>query len=108
MLFATGTEGAGVRGVLRRPGLQAIQRLVRQLPVPTRSWEAILRLARGAAGAPAPVPLTDRLIAWGPVRARCVRSCWRRAKARSTAGWRLQLGRRRSLAEPALPSTAWH
>jgi MoxR-like ATPase len=67
MLFATtGTEERRVEQVLTAQELQAIQRLVRQLPVPDKVVEAILRLARSARPGTGAGTDTDRLIAWGP------------------------------------------
>jgi MoxR-like ATPase len=43
-----------------------IQRLVRQLPVPDKVVEAILKLARSARPGTGIGGETDRLIAWGP------------------------------------------
>jgi MoxR-like ATPase len=67
MLFATtGTEERRVEAILSAQELQAIQRLVRQLPVPDKVVEAILRLARSARPGTGAGADTDRLIAWGP------------------------------------------
>jgi MoxR-like ATPase len=67
MLFATtGNEERRVEQVLTAPELQSIQRLVRQLPVPDKVVDAILRLARSARPGTGAGPDTDRLIAWGP------------------------------------------
>jgi MoxR-like ATPase len=67
MLFATtGNEERRVEQVLAAPELQSIQRLVRQLPVPDKVVEAILRLARSARPGTGAGADTDRLIAWGP------------------------------------------
>jgi MoxR-like ATPase len=67
MLFATtGNEDRRVEQVLTAPELQSIQRLVRQLPVPDKVVEAILRLARSARPGTGAGADTDRLIAWGP------------------------------------------
>jgi MoxR-like ATPase len=67
MLFATtGNEERRVEQVLTAPELQSIQRLVRQLPVPDKVVEAILRLARSARPGTGAGADTDRLIAWGP------------------------------------------
>ncbi len=67
MLFATtGTEERRVEQVLTAQDLQSIQRLVRQLPVPDKVVEAILRLARSARPGTGASADTDRLIAWGP------------------------------------------
>jgi MoxR-like ATPase len=67
MLFATtGTEERRVDQVLTAQELQSMQRLVRQLPVPDKVVEAILRLARSARPGTGAGSDTDRLIAWGP------------------------------------------
>jgi MoxR-like ATPase len=67
MLFATtGTEERRVDQVLTAQELQSMQRLVRQLPVPDKVVEAILRLARSARPGTGAGADTDRLIAWGP------------------------------------------
>jgi MoxR-like ATPase len=67
MLFATtGTEERRVEQVLTAQELQSVQRLVRQLPVPDKVVEAILRLARSARPGTGAGADTDRLIAWGP------------------------------------------
>src|SRR5262244_3590442 len=67
MLFATtGTDERRVEQVLTAQELQSIQRLVRQLPVPDKVVEAILRLARSARPGTGASADTDRLIAWGP------------------------------------------
>src|SRR5919108_561634 len=67
MLFATtGTDERRVEPILTAQELQAIQRLVRQLPVPDKVVEAILKLARSARPGTGAGADTDRLIAWGP------------------------------------------
>jgi MoxR-like ATPase len=67
MLFATtGVEERRVEQIITGPELQAIQRLVRQLPVPDKVVEAILKLARSARPGTGAGAETDRLIAWGP------------------------------------------
>jgi MoxR-like ATPase len=67
MLFATtGTEERRIEQMLTPPELQAIQRLVRQLPVPDKVVEAILKLSRSARPGTGASLETDRLIAWGP------------------------------------------
>ncbi len=72
MLYATtGSEERTVENVLSGADLMAMQRLVRQIPVPDKVVEAILTLVRSArpgAGAPetSAQELTDRYIAWGP------------------------------------------
>jgi MoxR-like ATPase len=67
MLFATtGTDERRVEQILTGQELMAIQRLVRQLPVPDKVVEAILKLARSARPGTGAGTETDRLIAWGP------------------------------------------
>ena len=67
MLFSTtGVEGAKAEAVMTADELMAIQRLVRQIPVPDKVVEAILRLVRSARPATGQGAETDRLIAWGP------------------------------------------
>ncbi len=67
MLFATtGSDERRVEQVLTGQELMAIQRLVRQLPVPDKVVEAILKLARSARPGTGAGVDTDRLIAWGP------------------------------------------
>jgi MoxR-like ATPase len=67
MLFATtGTDERRVEQILTGQELQSIQRLVRQLPVPDKVVEAILKLARSARPGTGAGTDTDRLIAWGP------------------------------------------
>ena len=67
MLFATtGTDERRVEQVLSGQELMAVQRLVRQLPVPDKVVEAILKLARSARPGTGAGADTDRLIAWGP------------------------------------------
>jgi MoxR-like ATPase len=64
MLYSTtGTEKRDVETVLSGGELQSIQRLVRQIPVPDKVVEAILKLARPGTGANVE---TDRFVAWGP------------------------------------------
>ncbi|MBS0241760.1 MAG: MoxR family ATPase [Proteobacteria bacterium] len=67
MLFSTtGVEDRRLDAALSAQDLMAIQRLVRQIPVPDKVVEAILKLVRSArpgTGAGADV---DRLVAWGP------------------------------------------
>ena len=52
--------------MLSGPELQAIQRLVRQIPVPDKVVEAILALVRSARPGTGAGGDTDRLVAWGP------------------------------------------
>ena len=67
MLFATtGTDERRVEPILTAQELMGIQRLVRQLPVPDKVVEAILKLARSARPGTGVGGETDRLIAWGP------------------------------------------
>ncbi len=67
MLFATtGTDERRVEQILTGQELMVIQRLVRQLPVPDKVVEAILKLARSARPGTGAGTDTDRLIAWGP------------------------------------------
>ncbi len=67
MLYSTtGTEERKLESVLNAGELMAIQRLVRQIPVPDKVVEAILTLVRSArpgTGADADV---ERYVAWGP------------------------------------------
>jgi MoxR-like ATPase len=67
MLFATtGSDERRIEQILTGQELMAIQRLVRQLPVPDKVVEAILKLARSARPGTGAGVETDRLIAWGP------------------------------------------
>jgi MoxR-like ATPase len=67
MLFATtGTDERRVEPIITSQELMSIQRLVRQLPVPDKVVEAILKLARSARPGTGLGGETDRLIAWGP------------------------------------------
>ena len=67
MLFATtGNEERRVEQIITAQELQSIQRLVRQLPVPDKMVEAILKLVRSARPGTGAGADTDRLIAWGP------------------------------------------
>src|SRR5256884_7218691 len=67
MLFATtGIDERRVEQILTGQELMGIQRLVRQLPVPDKVVEAILKLARSARPGTGAGADTDRLIAWGP------------------------------------------
>jgi MoxR-like ATPase len=67
MLFATtGSEERRVEQIMTAQELQSIQRLVRQLPVPDKVVEAILKLVRSARPGTGAGADTDRLIAWGP------------------------------------------
>jgi MoxR-like ATPase len=67
MLFATtGTEERRLEAILTPQELMAIQRLVRQVPVPDKVVEAILMLVRAARPGPDASEETNRFIAWGP------------------------------------------
>ena len=67
MLYATtGLDGSPVQSVLSANDLLSIQRLVRQMPVPDRVVEAILRLVRSARPGTGANEETDQFIAWGP------------------------------------------
>ncbi len=67
MLFATtGTEERRIEQMITPQELMTIQRLVRQLPVPDKVVEAILKLVRAARPGTGASADTDRLIAWGP------------------------------------------
>jgi MoxR-like ATPase len=67
MLFATtGTEERRLEAILSPQELMATQRLVRQIPVPDKVVEAILKLVRSARPGPDASEDTNRYIAWGP------------------------------------------
>jgi MoxR-like ATPase len=67
MLYATtGTDERVVESVLSAAELASIQRLVRQIPVPDKVVEAILRLVRSARPGTGASEETDRFVAWGP------------------------------------------
>jgi MoxR-like ATPase len=67
MLFATtGIDERRIEQILTGQELLGIQRLVRQLPVPDKVVEAILKLTRSARPGTGAGQDTDRLIAWGP------------------------------------------
>ena len=67
MLFATtGTEERRLEAVISAQDLMAIQRLVRQIPVPDKVVDAILKLVRSARPGTGSGTDTDRLVAWGP------------------------------------------
>ncbi|CFX00591.1 ATPase AAA [Candidatus Filomicrobium marinum] len=67
MLYATtGLDDSPVQSVLSANDLLSIQRLVRQMPVPDRVVEAILRLVRSARPGTGANEETDQFIAWGP------------------------------------------
>ncbi|MGH6814611.1 MAG: AAA family ATPase, partial [Hyphomicrobiaceae bacterium] len=67
MLHATtGTEERRLETILSPAELIAMQRLVRQIPIPDRVVEAILQMVRSARPGPKASEDTNRLIAWGP------------------------------------------
>jgi MoxR-like ATPase len=67
MLFATtGSEERRLETVFSPAELQATQRLVRQIPVPDKVVEAILKLVRSSRPGPDASADTNRFIAWGP------------------------------------------
>jgi MoxR-like ATPase len=67
MLFATtGVEERRLEAALTATELMGIQRLVRQIPVPDKVVEAILKLVRSARPGTGASAEVDRLIAWGP------------------------------------------
>ncbi|MGL4395854.1 MAG: AAA family ATPase, partial [Hyphomicrobium sp.] len=67
MLYATtGTDTAKIEPVLSAQELMATQRLVRQIPVPDKVVEAILKLVRSARPGTGANAETDKFVAWGP------------------------------------------
>jgi MoxR-like ATPase len=67
MLYATtGTDERVVESVLSAGELMSIQRLVRQIPVPDKVVESILKLVRSARPGTGASTETDRFVAWGP------------------------------------------
>ena len=67
MLYATtGSDTAKLETVLSASELMATQRLVRQIPVPDKVVEAILKLVRSARPGTGASPETDKFVAWGP------------------------------------------
>mgnify|MGYP003693567185 CR=1 FL=1 len=85
-----------------------IQRLVRQLPVPDKVVEAILKLARSARPGTGVGGETDRLIAWGPgPRASQALMLAVRAKATDRRPAGALRRRRRSRWPSRCSSTAW-
>jgi MoxR-like ATPase len=67
MLFATtGTEERRLETVLTATDLMAMQRLVRQIPVPEKVVDAILKLVRSARPGTGVNDEIDRFVAWGP------------------------------------------
>ena len=67
MLYATtGTDDRAVDTILSATDLMAIQRLVRQMPVPDKVVDAILKLVRSARPGTGANEETDRYVAWGP------------------------------------------
>ena len=67
MLFATtGTDEKRLESVLTGSELMSIQRLVRQIPVPDKVVDTILKLVRSARPGTGASEETDRFVAWGP------------------------------------------
>ncbi|MCU0953596.1 MAG: MoxR family ATPase [Hyphomicrobium sp.] len=67
MLYSTtGTEERRLETILTAGELMAIQRLVRQIPVPDKVVEAILTLVRSARPGTEADAEVERYIAWGP------------------------------------------
>ena len=67
MLYSTtGTEKRDVETVFTAAELMATQRLVRQIPVPDKVVESILKLVRSARPGTGANVETDRFVAWGP------------------------------------------
>jgi MoxR-like ATPase len=67
MLYSTtGTDKREVETVFSAAELMATQRLVRQIPVPDKVVEAILKLVRSARPGTGANVETDRFVAWGP------------------------------------------
>jgi len=67
MLFATtGNEVRRLEAALTAQELTTIQRLVRQIPVPDKVVDAILKLVRSARPGTGASDDVDRLVAWGP------------------------------------------
>ncbi|WP_171946444.1 MoxR family ATPase [Hyphomicrobium sp. CS1GBMeth3] len=67
MLYATtGNDERTVESVLSAAELMTIQRLVRQVPVPDKVVESILKLVRSARPGTGASADTDRFVAWGP------------------------------------------
>jgi MoxR-like ATPase len=67
MLYATtGTDERRLEPILTAAELMSIQRLVRQIPVPDKVVEAILKLVRSARPGTGASNETDKFVAWGP------------------------------------------
>jgi MoxR-like ATPase len=67
MLYSTtGTEEKRLETVMSAAELMATQRLVRQIPVPDKVVEAILKLVRSARPGTDASKDVDRFVAWGP------------------------------------------
>lgn len=67
MLYSTtGVEERRIESVMNANELMAMQRLVRQIPVPDKVVEAILKLVRSARPGSDTHPDVDRYVAWGP------------------------------------------
>ncbi len=104
MLFATtGAEERRVETILAAQDLMAIQRLVRQIPVPDKVVDAILKLVRQARPGAGENAETDRYIAWGPgPRASQALSLAARAKALIDGRFAPSVDDIAALAEPVL------
>ncbi|MFM1813679.1 MAG: hypothetical protein RLZ98_374 [Pseudomonadota bacterium] len=66
LLATTGTEQRRLEAIITPEELMAAQRLVRQIPVPDKVVDAVLRLVRSARPEPEAGDTANRLIAWGP------------------------------------------
>ncbi len=67
MLYATtGTDSAKIEPVLSAQELMSIQRLVRQIPVPDKVVDAILKLVRSCRPGTGANSETDKYVAFGP------------------------------------------
>ena len=67
MIYATtGTEKADLRAILSAEEIIEIQTLVRQIPVPDKVVETILKLVRSARPGTSGNEEVDRYLAWGP------------------------------------------
>ncbi|MFM7085332.1 MAG: AAA family ATPase [Hyphomicrobium sp.] len=67
MLYSTtGTEERRLEAVMNATELISMQRLVRQIPVPDKVVESILKLVRSARPGTDSHPEVDRYVAWGP------------------------------------------
>ncbi len=66
LIATTGASEAQAERVLDAPGLGAIQRLVRAMPVGERVTDAVLTLVRAARPESSPLSLVRDGVAWGP------------------------------------------